>query len=65
MKRSYLKKVYFKKRPSGSLRKCQKNSGENVSKDLIQVGSMTNKVFGKMCILFSLQNERVAIVNSC
>ena len=38
-----------------------KKSGENISKVLIQEGSVTTKVFGKIYNLFSLKNERLAI----
>ena len=38
-----------------------KKSGKNISKVLIQEGSVTIKVFGKIFNLFSLKNERLAI----
>ena len=71
-KRSYLEKDYFRKRNSRFINKNLKNkritaedftkkSGKNISKVLIQEGSVTIKVFGKIFNLFSLKNERLAI----
>ena len=71
MKRSYLKKVCFKKKTPDSLKNLKnkritaagftKKNGKNISKVLIQEGSVTIKVFGKIFNLFSLKNERLAI----
>ena len=69
-KRSYLEKDYFRKRNSRFINKNLKNkritaedftkkSGKNISKVLIQEGSVT--IFGKIYNLFSLKNERLAI----
>ena len=71
MKRSYLEKVYFKKKTPDSFKKLKKNkritaagftkkSGKNISKNLIQEGSVTIKVFGNIFNL-SLKNEGLAI----
>ena len=38
-----------------------KKSGQNILKVLIQEGSVTIKVFGKVINLFSLKNERLSI----
>ena len=38
-----------------------KKSGKNISKVLIQEGSVTIKVFGKIYNLFSLKNVRLTI----
>ena len=71
MKRSYLEKVYFKKRTADSLKKFKnkritaagftKKGGKNISKVLIQEESVTIKVFGIIFNLFSLKNERLEI----
>ena len=72
MKRSYLEKVYFKKKTPDSLKKKLKNkritaagftkkSGKNISKILIQEGSVTIRVFGKISNHFSLKSKRLAI----
>ena len=75
MNRSYLEKVYFKKRTTDSLRKLKnkiitlvialvgftKTSGENISKVLIQIGLVRKQVLGQICNLFSLKNEKLAI----
>ena len=69
-KRSYLEKDYFRKRNSRFINKNLKNkritaedftkkSGKNISKVLIQEGSVI--IFGKIYNLFSLKNERLAI----
>ena len=71
MKRSQLEKVYFKKKAPDSLtkfknqknycsRRCKKER-KNISKVLIQEGSVKTKVFGKIYKLFSLKDERLAI----
>ena len=65
MKRSYLEMVYFKKKNSRFIKKIkktkellqqalQKMRGKNISKVLIQEGSVIIKVFGKIFNLFSL-----------
>ena len=67
MKQSYLEKVYFQKITPDSLTKFkkQKNYCSRLYKKerivLIQEKSVTIKVFGKICNLFSLKNERLAI----
>ena len=71
MKRPYLEKVYLKKKTEDSLRNIKnkritaagftKKSEKNISKVLIQEGSVTIKVFGKIFNLFSLKNERLEI----
>ena len=71
MKWSHLEKIYFKKKTPDSLTKFKKQknycayftkkSGKNISKVLIQKGSVTIKVFRKIFNHFSLKNERLAI----
>ena len=66
-KQSYLENVYFKKKTPDSLRKFKKQKNycsrrykkewKNISQVLIQEGSVTIKVFGKIYNLFSLKNE--------
>ena len=61
-----LRKVYFNNGTPDSLINLKnkritvadntKKSGENISKVLIQEGSVTTKVFGKIYSLFSLKN---------
>ena len=71
MERSYLERVYFKKKAQDSLTKFKKQRitaadfikkrGKNISKAWIQEESVTVKVFGKIYNLSSLKNERLAI----
>ena len=66
-----LGKSLFQEKTPDSLKKFKKQkntatgftkkSGKNISKVLIQEGSVTIKVFGKIFNLFSLKNERLAI----
>ena len=74
MERSYLERVYFKKKAQDSLTKFEKQRitaadfikkrGKNISKVSIQKESVTIKVFGKIYNLSSLKNERLAIRHS-
>ena len=74
MERSYLERVYFKKKAQDSLTKFKKQRitaadfikkrGKNISKVSIQEESVTIKVFGKIYNLSSLKNERLAIRHS-
>ena len=71
MKPLYLEKVHFKKKTPDPLIKFKKqknssadftkNNGKNILKVLIQEGSVTIEVFGKIYHLFSLKNGRLAI----
>ena len=67
MKRPFLEKVYFKKKTPDSLTKFKKQKNycsrlykkewKNISKVLLQEGSVAIKAFGKIYNLFSLKNE--------
>ena len=76
MKRSFLEKIYFKKKTQNSLTKFkkQKNScsrlykkeWKNISKVLLQEGSVTVKPFGKIYNLFSMRmiSNKVTLVGN-
>ena len=78
MKRLYLEKVYFQRRTPNSLKKNKKKkriiaagftkkSGENISKVLIQVGSVKTKILEKYTSFFTKKrkiSKKVTLVDN-